>query len=312
MAQLIKLQDYVSRYEWDVYRYPTQYIRVKKDNWNKLYRIWSEPPMPEDNNIEEYETDDTSKVKKVFTKFKSLVKKEQIEEDIDVPKENILPETEQELKQYFLNKIFNFQLKWATSTITEISYVDQKYYQDRLLKYFLQRLPDTYLLMYYPVFNIKKAPVDGEIILITPIGIEIIYFIEKEPGAVIMAGDERAWTIESAYEQSRMLSPVIALKRTEKIIKSILQKHTIDFPIKKTVLSRTNNIIFNTEPYQINLIGKQKYNEWFHHKRILSSPLKSRQLKAADALLGQCYSNFVKRPEWEDDISLHSIGDMEE
>jgi hypothetical protein len=36
MAQLIKMQDYISRYEQDIYRYPTQFARLKKQQWDKL------------------------------------------------------------------------------------------------------------------------------------------------------------------------------------------------------------------------------------------------------------------------------------
>ena len=36
MAQLIKLQDYVSRYEQDIYRYPSQFIKLKNQQWDKL------------------------------------------------------------------------------------------------------------------------------------------------------------------------------------------------------------------------------------------------------------------------------------
>mgnify|MGYP005609875703 CR=1 FL=1 len=36
MGQLIKLQDYVSRYEQDIYHYPTQYVYLKKQQWEKV------------------------------------------------------------------------------------------------------------------------------------------------------------------------------------------------------------------------------------------------------------------------------------
>jgi hypothetical protein len=36
MAQLIKLQDYVSRYEQDPYQYPARFIQLKKKNWNNV------------------------------------------------------------------------------------------------------------------------------------------------------------------------------------------------------------------------------------------------------------------------------------
>ncbi|MFD2761894.1 hypothetical protein [Lentibacillus juripiscarius] len=41
MAQLIKLEDDVSRYEWNMYRYPGQFMRLKQDQWSKLHCLWT-------------------------------------------------------------------------------------------------------------------------------------------------------------------------------------------------------------------------------------------------------------------------------
>lgn len=312
-AQLIKLQDYISRYEWDTYRYPTQFIRVKKQNWKKLYRMWSNPDMYTPNiELEE----DTKEQSSTFAKWKALIRREsnqELENQVNPrQKLNELPETEEKLKHYFLDEIFLFQLKWATSTVNRISYVHKKYYTDPLLKYLLQRFPDTYLLMYNPVFNVKSVPVDCEILLVSPIGIEILYFLEVDEQAVIMAGNERVWTIEKNNDVSKILNPNIALKRTEQIINSILLSHEIDFPVHKTVISRTNSILFTNEPYQTKIVGKKEYPTWFNNRRKLISTLKSNQLKAAEVLLCHCQSTSVQRPEWEDDISIQTIGDLEE
>ena len=40
MAQLVKLLDYVSRYEHDLSRYPTQYIRLKRYQWDRMKVKW--------------------------------------------------------------------------------------------------------------------------------------------------------------------------------------------------------------------------------------------------------------------------------
>jgi len=80
-----------------------------------------------------------------------------------------------------------------------------------------------------------------------------------------------------------------------------LNKHEIDVPIYKTVLSRTNNIVFSNEPYMTNIIGKFQYDEWFLSKRRLNSTLKSWQLKAVEVLLKYCLTTSVKRPEWDED-----------
>lgn len=40
MAQLVKLLDYVSRYENDLTRYPTQFLRLKQYQWNRMKIQW--------------------------------------------------------------------------------------------------------------------------------------------------------------------------------------------------------------------------------------------------------------------------------
>ncbi|WP_373893110.1 NERD domain-containing protein [Virgibacillus natechei] len=296
MAQLIKLQDYISRYEWNVYRYPTQYIRLKQDNWKKLYQEWSNPKEEFEKEPVSSETVKQSR----FSKLKRFLKREGQSEEEKLESSTI-PYSKTDLKQHYLDNLMNFQLKWATSTVTDTSFMNESYYNDPTLKYFLQRFPDTYLTMYHPIFNIKNAPIDGEILLISPIGIEIIKLVEENQGAYIIASEERTWMLETGRKQSKILSPLIALKRTEKLVRGILHMEGIDFPIEKTVLSRTNSIVSNSEPYKTNIIGNLEYEAWFNHKRKLISPLKSSQLKASEILLGYCQTNSIKRTEWEED-----------
>ncbi|HLS09413.1 NERD domain-containing protein [Lentibacillus sp.] len=293
MAQLIKLEDYISRYEWNAYRYSSQFIRIKQDNWKRLYNMWLNDDIPVKPKEEPVSA---------FSKWKSFLKSGRVKEETTTQEDYSLPKTEKALKHYFLNKLFPLQLKWASSTVTDVSFMDKNYYENNQLKYYLQRFPDTYLLMYYPIFNIKNAPVDGDIILISPIGIEIIHMIDKAPGTVIMADGERTWLLkDQTKKETTMLSPTLALKRTEQIVKSILSLQDIDFPVRKVVLSRTNDIVFYTEPYNTRLIGKHEYANWFIEKRELVSPLKNLQLKTAASLLKNCQTSSVKRPEWEDD-----------
>lgn len=61
MAQLIKLQDYISRYEWDTYRYPAQYIRQKKEQWERFYSEWLDPSLKE--KVKEEVQPETEEVK---------------------------------------------------------------------------------------------------------------------------------------------------------------------------------------------------------------------------------------------------------
>src|SRR5690625_155492 len=120
MAQLIKLKDYISRYQWNAYRYPSQYIRLKQENWEKLYQLW----LDRETIIEEElrNTGNTSN----SSKWKLFTRQENERENI-VTTADLLPTTEAALKQYFLDKLFPFQMKWATSTVTEISFTEKDY-----------------------------------------------------------------------------------------------------------------------------------------------------------------------------------------
>ncbi len=295
MAQLIKLLDYVSRYESNPFHYPTQYIRLKQENWQRMNDLWE--IENEKENVEKLEPQKEPGHKSIF-KWNLFNKQSDIEEE---PFQRHLPRSKNQLTQYFLNELYPFQLKWASSTISQVSYTDLKYNSDTTLKSFLQRLPDIYLIMYYPIFNIKKAPIEGEIILISPIGIELISLIEASSASTVFVGTDRTWTVESQGKTKKILSPLIALKRTEQIVKSILNRYEVDFPIHKTVLSETTPILFTNEPYNTTIVGKEQFQPWLEEKRSLTSPLKNSQLKAIEALLRHCQSSSVRRPEWESD-----------
>ncbi|GAB4074945.1 hypothetical protein GCM10028778_24480 [Barrientosiimonas marina] len=293
MAQLIKLEDYISRYERNIYRYPGQFIRMKQENWKNLLQLWQNGSMQE--------TTTESEPVSVWSKWKELLgmkNRETFEKTFS--EDSRLPETKEDLKHYFLDKLFPLQLQWASSTVAEVSFTKQAYEADTWLKFFLQRFSDTYLVMYYPVFNIRQAPVDGEIIVIGPTGIDIIYLADTAAGTTIWAEQERTWTIQNQNkQQTKMLNPLFALKRTEQIVKSILKRGDTSLPVTRVVLAPSSNLIFHDKPYNTHLIGKLEYENWFHNKRRVVSPLKNQQLKAAGLLLSMCRTTSVKRPEWE-------------
>ncbi|WP_208585829.1 NERD domain-containing protein [Gracilibacillus suaedae] len=306
MAQLIKLENYISRYQRDIFHYPSQFSRLKKENWERLKYLW------EDQKQLTLEVENEEELKESnFSKWRSFFKSRSEAEDIDMEEDtddiDFLPASKEELKHYFLDTLIPFQLKWASTTINEMSFINRSYYQDFLLRYFLQRIPDTHLLMYFPIFQLKNGPMEGDIVLISPLEIEIITLLEKPRNQTIIPNDSRLWFIEENNIQSKFLSPLISTKRTETIIQSILKKYQLDFPIKKVVLSRTNVIDYQLEPYHTKFIDRDHHEEWLKQKQQLFTPLKHQQLKVADILLKHCESIAVKRPEWEQDETSDSF-----
>lgn len=316
MGQLIKLQDYVSRYEQDIYRYPTQFVRLKKQQWEKLHAAFLAGELHE---IFQYEENEEWVVEapSFFEKMKKMLKKnDQHEEYEEVNEEEtktqedafqvripFAPKNVEDLKVSFLNQLFHFQMKWATSTIREKSRVEAKYYLDEKLKFFLQRFPDTFLVLYQPVFQLKKAPVETETIILTPTATWCITFLEDEQDSVYIGSNEKFWVKKHHQKQEKkILNPSIGLQRTEWIIKKIYSLYDVDLPIKKAIISRDGYIDYPSSPYDLHLLDKKSFPEWFQSMRKLSSPLKSQQIKGAEALLDYCQTTSIMRLEWDDEV----------
>ncbi|PXW88186.1 nuclease-like protein [Streptohalobacillus salinus] len=300
MSQLVKLENYISRYQQDPFHYPSQYIRLKQENWKHLLDVWKQ----EQNQIL-LETPDVEY--HLFDKWRKRFAK-RTETDVIEESSLILPQNEEQLKQYFLDSLFNFQLKWASSTISQMSFLDRDYFDDFTLKYLLQRFPDTYLFMYKPIFKLKNAEIETDIVLIAPFEVLIIKIVEFPLGETVIAEDDRSWLKEEKNIRSKFMSPLISLKRSDKLIRSILNHKEIDMPVKKVVLSRTNKIEFHLEPYQTEFIDKDHHEDWVQSQRQTNAPLKHNQLKVLDALLTFSDTVSFSRPEWQatdsDDFSF--------
>jgi len=246
MAQVIKIEDYISRYEIDPYRYTNQFIRYKKLQWEELKN------KSESDHLEQ-------------------------------------------MKKQFLDKIFQNQIIWASSTVRSQSFVDEKYYSDSTLKYFAQRFPDQYLFMYYPVFSIKKAPMQAEIIILCPTEILCISFLDGEKDEVIIATDDHFWIQRGTKGEQKILSPITGLKRTEGIIKSSIKDLHIEMPIKKLLIYSDGYIHAPDLPLDYKIVDKREYEEWFYRMRQNPSPIKHNQLKIAKTLLSNCLSTSYDR-----------------
>ncbi|WP_409306058.1 NERD domain-containing protein [Peribacillus sp. SCS-155] len=319
MGQLIKLQDYISRYEQDVYRYPSQFVRLKHQQWEKLKAAYLAGELQnlfagkEESDIEDdwiYQPKQA-----LFTKVKGLFKKDrELENQYEIEgsshqDDNIFslhipnsPDSMEDLKQTYLNQLLRFQMKWASSTLHEKSVIDPAFYLDERLRFFLQRFPDTFLVLYKPVFLLKNAPVEVEVILLSPTDAWCITFLEAEEDAAFVGTNERFWLKRHhRYGDKKVLNPMLALNRMEKIVTQVFTLYEVNLPIKKVILSRNGYIDYPLVPFDTLLLDKRSFPEWFQRMRNLSSPLKHLQLKAAQALLDYCDTASNRRLEWDVD-----------
>ena len=316
MAQLIKLQDYVSRYAQDIYLYPSRFVRLKKQQWEGLKEKWENGPNQSEviNNHELVENHPNN----IFQKIKGIIRQsdplpsehnQDVPSTKDVDQENLVDykalaltgniNSIDELKQHFLDQLLPFQLKWASSTLTEKSYIDKEFSYDPTLRFLLQRFPDTFLILYKPIFLLKKAPVEAELIIITPASAICISFLEAEEDAVFVGSKERFWIKKTKNKQMKILNPLLGLNRTEKIVKTLFDMYGVELPVKRLLISRNGFIDYPMQPYGVQFVEKRNFEEWFKALRAMKSPLKHMQLKAAQVLLQYCQTTSFRRLEWE-------------
>jgi hypothetical protein len=318
LAQLIKLYDYISRYELDAYRYPSQFIRLKRQQWDKVLSAWENNAFHSLMKAGQApsEKQESSQVKKnLFKKFRNKIShKEIVEASVIQPLINeavladeelqfqftTIPKTVDDLKHLFLDYIFRFQVRWASSTLREKSTVDKAVYRDRLLRYFIQRLPDHYLLLYRPVFQLKNAPVELDLLLIGTTEIYCITLVEEQDETVFTGSKERFWIARKGDHKRKLLNPLISLNRTGTVVQKLISAGNVDLPVKKLMISRNGYIDYPFAPYDITILDKRNYDDWFQRLRTSSAPLKHIQLKAAQVLLSHCLINSFYRKEWNE------------
>ena len=321
MAQLIKLQDYISRYQVGLNRYPTQFVRVKKSQWERIKQQWElGKEIPKWEHIEEFQEEKSSKRFSFINKF--LRRKPANEEDLEqvnvsdelisndedeaddefdlLFEPNIVyhPQNLEDLKKMFLNQFFHFQIKWASSTLREKSYVDPKFLRDSFLRNVLQRLPDNYLVFYYPIVQVKKAPVELDIIILTPTDCLCITLVEYENQAVYLGNGERFWTKKVGKTDKKILNPMIQLNRMESILSNLFSQGNIDMPIRKILLSRNGFFDYPGTAFNVKFIDKREFPNWMQGLRRSPSPMKHMQIQAAQAILNHVQTTSYNRDIW--------------
>ncbi|AWE08375.1 NERD domain-containing protein [Lysinibacillus sp. 2017] len=330
MAQLLKIQDYISRYQIDLARYPTQFIRLKQNQWERVKHQWQTGEVIE--QWEHLEGDEIQEDKKpsIFQKFFPFKKeKEEIIEEFEdieqvkisndwaieesIPEEDTTlffepnmvyaPKTMEELKKMFIDQFFHFQMKWASSTLRERSYVDPKYMRDPFLRAILQTLPDNYLVFYFPIIRVKKAPIELDIMIMTPTDCLCITVLEQEDQAVYIANSDRFWVKKVGKAEKKVLSPLIQLNRMEKVIEQLFVQNGIEMPIRKILLTRNGYIDYPGNMYGVQFVDKRKFPEWMQQLKHSVSPMKHMQIRAAQAVLSNVQTTSFHRDIWNTDTA---------
>lgn len=262
MAQLIKLNNYISRYELDIYRYAGQFPHMKKQRWQQM--------------LEKHEAKDAP----VTHASGHAAKTKPLEP----------------WEREFHEDVFFFQLRWARSTLREKSQMDSRYRFDGWLKFFLQQFPDNYLLLYRPVLQIRQAPVELDILIVGPMALWCVTLLEGGDGEVFQGASGRFWSkIENGHVVQH-LSPLVSNLRMARLVKQVLMSQESEpMPVKRMILSPLAYIEYPDAPADVEMIDRRRVKKWYAQMIKQPSPLKFAQLKTAEHLLNHCQTQSSER-----------------
>ncbi|WP_018921775.1 nuclease-related domain-containing protein [Salsuginibacillus kocurii] len=311
MAHLIKLQDYVSRYEIDMKRYPSQFTRLKKERWRQLERAWRQANsysyQHEGESNEWFEEAEQGFIYQTIDRIKQFYGKRrqtvELQEEEDIY-ERLAGMSFDEVKARFKKELVRSQIKWASSSLSEESKVHPAYYYDNHLFYFLNQLPDNYMIMYNPSLETRRATVDLDILLIGPNEILCIVPVDGQETSVIEASSDRFWKEYVSGGQKKILSPLLALNRLETVTHDLLTPYQLDLSFERIVFAPDVLIDNRGRGMNVKMVDKRNCEAWMDKLKRQPSPLKTGQLKAAQVLLDHAVTTSFLRDTVERDAEL--------
>ncbi len=272
---------------------------MKKERWYYLKNEWEQAQQEDEAHAMEWreeleEKEEKGLLVKAFERVAWWKGKDEGEHKVEyAPSQEQLrmkTMTLAELKHSFLEDLYLSQLRWASSSLLEESTLHPRYKRDEWLRFLTQQLPDNYFLMYKPVFHIKQAPIDLDVILISPAEIILITLIEGHEHSVFEASADRFWTEYVNKTRRKRLSPLLSMTRMSGVVEWMLEQQQFSFPIRRIVLSPNSLIDNKVNGVNVQFVDKRIFNTWHEQMKRQPSPLKHDQMKVTSLLFRYCTS----------------------
>ncbi|GAF64248.1 hypothetical protein BTS2_1140 [Bacillus sp. TS-2] len=302
MAHLVKLSDYVSRYALDLNHYPSQFTRFKKERWYYLKKQWEQTQgiSIDDDDFFEEETNALT----IWQTLKNKIMKRKVKADdlYELERDERTQKTLADLRNEFLQTIFESQVMWASSSLGEKSNLDEHYLKNEWLYFFCVTVPENYFLFFEPIVYIKNAELQLDIVLISPSEVLCITVLPGQELSVFEASSERFWIEYINKKREKRLSPLLSLTRMEKVIRQIcLEEGKTNVPIRKMVLSPNSLIDNKIQGTKVEFIDKRNFSTWKEKLTKQPSPVKHDQLKLTELLLSYCQTKLAEEEDLEEE-----------
>ncbi|RNA70403.1 hypothetical protein [Alteribacter keqinensis] len=236
-----------------------------------------------------------------FLNKKEINGEPQAEEDAFTPLLNKPISSLEALKKAFMEELYAFQLTWASSTISEKSHVKQSLKYDSFLARLTKTLPDTYMIFYRPVMNVRKAQVEMEVMIVTPTEVWLVHALEGDGNAIFKPLNDRFWIKEQKSYEEKLVHPQVSIKRMRSVIQEILAGNDISYPVKTVVIAKDSFIDLPRNDSSLTVIDKRTFPAWYEKLQRNKSPIKYQQLKVTELLLRHCDTTADSRADFQEE-----------
>ncbi|MCQ2008698.1 MAG: hypothetical protein ABF629_00435 [Sporolactobacillus sp.] len=258
MAQLIKINQCISRYQMNFRSYANRYNWLKK----RRFAEWKE---------------DWEHVHGI----------QQSDDGADIYKN--------QLKHEFEDWLFDKQLEWSTRTAFEWSSFPDTIYSEHWLRHLIKEINDVSFFMYLPVLLTRSGPVQLDSLLIANDVICCVHPLLGNPGDVFQPVSQRNWNVITNGAQRPLLNPLISLRRTKAVVSAFLQSKGLrSMEVEAVVYAPDGYIESKAGEFEARFIDLRNEAEWFQKMDQHSLLMKRGQIECAEALLNN--SETVSEP----------------
>ncbi|MCO7124890.1 hypothetical protein NIE88_03755 [Sporolactobacillus shoreicorticis] len=258
MAQLIKINQCISRYQMNFRSYANRYHWLKK----RRYAEWKED----------------------WERVHSIQKSD---DDADKYKN--------QMKDEFEDWFFDKQLEWSTRTAFEWSSCPDTIYSEHWLRRFIKEINDVSFFMYRPVLLTRSGPVQLDSLLIANDMICCVQPLLSDPGDVFQTASQRNWNVITNGAVRPLLNPLISLRRSKAVVSAFLQSKGVpDMDVEMIVYAPDCYIEYKGSKPEGFFVDLRNEAAWFQKVNQHSLLIKRGQIECVEALLDD--SETVSEP----------------
>ena len=265
MAIPVKIFDVISKYERDVLDQYNRYLEYVESDTARLQRLH------ENNRLNPVEV---LEIERPWWKF--WAKTERIELE---PK----PLSESQYQKLLRERRHIQKLQFACEGVLEADLPHLAFIRDFAYRVMRTDWNERHFFLYRPVIEWNGAMVELSHVIVGPTHLYIVEWLEGDR-SIYHISKEKTWVHQPLKgENTRVVNPLIALTRTEELIRQILPDYA---GVLQKVVIATNGYFDNVPTVRsTQYIGRNEYTEWMKQVNGRAPIVKAQQIRDVATVL---------------------------